>query len=245
MANANGKCVICGVQPTVKAHLFPRALMLDMKGASPQLVAGNRNRDGILLRQNGEWDEDLICSEHEELLGQGDDYGVDFCRRWRQVAAPHLGEKALSVPNPEPDKLLQFAYGIVWRHVHSRSGREIGLDLGPYSSQIICEMSKRGRYSLQLLIGRNPLTVQGKRIDVGIAPYKQRMGDLLIWQFTISGLDFYLKTDQRPFPKSWNDFLANDNDPIIIGQIEERGVHETPKLFPVIKRMKKTTWKAN
>ncbi len=242
LADRNGKCVICGESPTVKAHLFPRALMLDIRGLSPQLVAGSRHRDGVKLHQNGEWDEKLLCSRHENMLGAGDTYGVDFCRRWREVGISWPGEKAISVANPEPDKLTHFAYGIVWRHVHCKGGRDLKLDLGSYSRKMLRDMENFGSYRLQLLVGRNPLTVQGQRADIGIAPYRDRMGDLNVWHFTISGLDFYFKTDRRPFPSSWLPYLANGNDPVVIVQTAERDLHQVPKLFPILGRMLRTTW---
>ena len=243
MANKDGKCAICGSGPTVKAHLFPRALMLDLKGGSPQLVAGSRHRDGVKLHQNGEWDERLLCDKHEQLLGAGDDYGVDFCRTWRKRAKRRPDDRALEIANPDPDKLVHFAYGVIWRHVHCESGRAFGLELGPYGEHMLRDMESGGPFGLQLLVGRNPLTVDGKRIDIAVAPYRNQMYQWNVWHFAIAGLDFYLKADRRPFPDGWTPYLANGNDPIVIAQTPVRGMHEAPKLFPIIQRMYRTSWK--
>lgn len=217
--------------------------MRDIKGAKPHLVAGSRHHDGFKFHQNGTWDEKLLCNHHENVLGAGDTYGVDFCRRWREVGITWPDGKATSVANPEPDKLIHFAYGIIWRHVHCEAGQDLGIGLGPYSCEMLEEMENLGPYSLQLLVSGNPLTIEGRRADICIAPYRDRMGDLNVWHFTISGLDFYLKTDRRPFRASWRPYLANENDPIVIGLIPEREVHQVPKLFPILGRMRRNTWK--
>lgn len=243
MANKNGRCVVCGVSPTVKAHLFPRALMLDMKADSHQLVGGNRHRDGVKLQQNGEWDDTLICEEHEKSIGSADDYGIRFCRSFRTKGTERPNDRALDVPNPEPDSLVHFAYAVIWRHVASASRRADRLDLGPFGDEMLDAMQARGPYALQLIVGRNPLTVRGQRVDVAIAPYRERMDRWNVWHFAISGLDFYLKTDRRPFPTSWHPYLANNNNPIVVGQTDERGMHQVPKLFPILRRMRTTTWR--
>ena len=243
MANRDGRCVICGASPTVKAHLFPRALMLDMKGDSPQLVGGNLHRDGIKLQQNGEWDDALLCANHEESIGAGDDYGVRFCRWFRTKGVARPDDRGLDVPNPSPDSLMHFAYAVIWRHVASAAGRRDRPALGCYGGEMLAAMEDRGPYQLELIVGRNPLTVGGERVDVAIGPYLERMDTWNAWHFTISGLDFHLKTDRRPFPIGWRPYLANGNDPVVVGQIDERGIHQVPKLFPLLRRMRRTTWR--
>lgn len=80
MGNQFGKCVICGAGPTVKSHLFPRALMFDIRGDQKEVVQGSRHRNGIKNYQSGEWDDSFLCKAHEDLIGGGDDYAISFCR---------------------------------------------------------------------------------------------------------------------------------------------------------------------
>ena len=244
MAKKSGRCVICGAGPTVKAHLFPRALMLDMRDGSPQLVGGDVRRDGVRLQQNGEWDDGLLCADHEASIGAGDDYGIRFCRSYRTKGRSRPDGRALDAPNPKPDLLVHFAYATAWRHAASAASRADPPALGPFCAEMLEAMERRGPYALELVVGRNPLTIGGKRVDVAIAPYRQRMYQWNVWHFTISGLDFLLKTDRRPFPASWKPFLANGNDPLVVGLIGERGIDEVPKLMPLLRRMQRTTWRS-
>ena len=244
MARRDGKCLICGCGPTVKAHLFPRALMLDIRAESQQLVAGHRHRDGVKLQQNGEWDDGFLCLAHEKAVGAGDDYAVRFCRKLVARGTPWPDGRAITVPNPSPDQLVHFAYASVWRHVCCASGRALGLSLGDYEPLVRQALLAQGPYDLELLVGITPITIKGEGpIRLAVHPYRVRLGSLNVWHFTIGGLEFYLKTDQRPFPSTWQPYLANDNDPIVIGRTEERGIHEMPRLLPILRRMQKSTWK--
>jgi hypothetical protein len=213
--------------------------MLDMRADSPQLIAGRRQKPGIELRQNGEWNDRILCATHEAAIGSGDDYGVRFCRRWRKLGA---GQKIVKVPNPKPDQLLRFAYAIVWRHAVGQVSPSL-LQLGPFERVIFDQLSSDGPYDLQLLIGASPLTLQGRPLTLAIAPYRDRMTIWNVIHFTLSGLDFYLKVDQRPFPTAFRPYLANDNDPVIISNPGARSVHQVPKLRPIFEQMRKSTWK--
>jgi hypothetical protein len=217
--------------------------MLDIRGSSPQLVAGHRHRDGIELSQNGEWDDTFLCDQHERLIGAGDDYAVRFIRRRLPAGKLQPDGRSKEVENPKPNQLMQFAYAVIWRHVVCESGRALGLGLGPYEKPVRSALLSGGPYDLELLVGINPLVLEGKSVQVAVGPYRDRMGNWNVWHFTIGGLDFYLKTDARRFPTSWRPYLANGNNPIVLGQTRPRGFHETPKLFPILRRMNQSTWK--
>jgi hypothetical protein len=93
---------------------------------------------------------------------------------------------------------------------------------------------------LEAIVGRSNLTdPAGKIIEVGIAPYRQRLINWTVWTFTIGGLDFYVKTDQRPFPTHWHSFLVNDNDPVILPLIDALPFHEIEKFQPIFRQMLK------
>ena len=106
------KCVICGASPTVKSHLLPRSLALDIRGSAPNLVHGSAKRDGYLVNQNGVWDDSLLCSTHEEQSGLGDKYAVELIRSLETKGKPRP-EGGFSLPNPKPALLQHFVYSTV------------------------------------------------------------------------------------------------------------------------------------
>lgn len=59
--------------------------MLDLRAAERHLVSGHKDREGVLLKQNGYWDDRVLCDVHEKMIGAADDYGVRFCRAFREA----------------------------------------------------------------------------------------------------------------------------------------------------------------
>jgi hypothetical protein len=217
--------------------------MLDLRADSAQLVSGHRAREGIRLNQNGEWDDRILCDKHERAIGSADNYGVKFCRNWRTAQRQVVPGKALEVSNSRPDALLRFGYAVIWRQAVSEEGRKSGPKLRQYEHILLDSLLQEGPYDLELLVGVNPLMMRDRPVDFCIPPYRDRMGRYNVIHFTLSGLDFYLKVDQRPFPDTWKPFLANENDPIILVHPGERSCLDVPKLRPLFRQMQKSTWK--
>lgn len=94
-------CVVCGSSSTVKAHLFPRALLHDLKVDDKHLFGYGMKREGETFFQSGRFDPDILCDIHEQSLHLCDDYAVKFIRRKIPRGKP-FKQVALEVPNPQP-----------------------------------------------------------------------------------------------------------------------------------------------
>jgi|tagenome__1003787_1003787.scaffolds.fasta_scaffold20972534_4 hypothetical protein len=235
----SGACVICGAKPTVRSHLFPRSLIRRMWGTDKHAIEGELNRPGVKLTQGGSWDDELLCCAHEGALAAADDYAVRFCRRFEKAAILSASGKSYSAPNPRPDLLLRLACSVIWRHVASKHGMTHGLDLGPYRRRFENYLFAGASPPVEALVGRsNLIDPSGRRIEVGIAPYKNRLKEWTIWTFTVGGFDFYVKTDQRSFPIAWKSFLLNDNDPVTVSLIKPLPFHQIPKFQPILAQMR-------
>lgn len=234
------ECVVCGRTPTVRSHLFPRSLVRRLWGADKYAVAGDRSRSGVTFTQGGLWDDELLCEAHEAILAPPDNYAVRFCRRLDNYAVLESSGKWYTVPNPQPDLLLRFACSAIWRHVTSKHGSKHGLNLGPYRQSFENYLFGSSGPPVEAFVGRSNLTnATGERIELGVAPYKNKFRDWTIWMFTVGGLDFYVKTDQRPFPVDWRPFLLNDNDPVALPLIDPLRFDEIPKFRPIFAQMTK------
>lgn len=240
MANKAGRCIICGQSPTVKSHLFPRAMIFDIRADQNSVVQGSRHRDGIRLFQSGEWDDQFLCKVHEDRIGSGDDYTIRFCRSLETLGRPAFAGRATAVPNPQPDRLLHFIYGTVWRHAMSVRNAADKLTLGRYEAVLRQALLDDGPYDLQALVGIQNLTL-GKhgKVNFALNPYRQKLGSLNTWHFVVGGLDFHLLTDRRGFNSDWKPYLANGNDPIYLTAIDPKDMRTVPMLRPLFDRMLK------
>ena len=214
--------------------------MLDMRAGKPQLVSASRHRAGLELTQNGQWNDRILCEGHERVIGCGDDYGVRFCRAVRK--AGHL--KPSFYANPKGNSLLHFAYAVIWRHWASYQGSADEPRLGPYNEVLLRQLLGGGPYDLEMMLGHSPIVSGSNRLlDFAIAPYRQRLADFNVVHFSLYGIDFYLKTDRRPFPGDWKPYLVNGNDPVFIGRLDDLEWSAIPKLQAIFLQMAKSNWK--
>lgn len=230
MGRADGRCIVCGNGPTVKSHLFPRALMLDMKRDARTLVESSHHRAGYVERQNGPWDDRFLCKTHEDMAGGGDDYVVRLSRRLPGDATVHPKGGALQIDNPEPSLLMRFIYGTIWRHVVAPSTVGDGRRLGPYRRRFEAALFHGGPFHLPALASISNLRgSDGKRVPCGLSPYRNKVGDRAIWHFVVGHLDFMLKTDNQDWPAAWSEMFA-DRDPLVLFQADAVDIATVPLL---------------
>ena len=237
MANAKGRCVICGSGPTVKSHLFPRALMLAMRGDAKALVQGDRFRPGVRLPQNGDWDDLILCDAHEKQVGKGDDYAVRLLKRGPN-SPTFMDGRATRIDNPNPDLLVHFAYGTVWRHVVSGVRRGEPLNLGPYEAALRTRLVDDGPYDLQVIISRSGMMLREVgAINMALNPYRVKMMGFTAWRFVLGGFEFYVLTDRRKLPSTWVRYVANANTTLIAANGHGVDIRAMPSLRPIIDRI--------
>jgi hypothetical protein len=134
-----GQCAVCGNTPTVKSHIIPRALALDLRGKQKHLVSGELERPGVKFLQNGRWDPHLLCRDHEERLSHIDDYGISFIRRFCATR-----QHAIPVANDRPLLLQAFFLALIWKKNLSNRGKgrpnwdHTPLRLAMYCSAVTC-----------------------------------------------------------------------------------------------------------
>jgi hypothetical protein len=81
-ARAPATCQVCGLGPTIDAHLLPRALGHDLRGAEKHLIVGGVDTPGRRIVQAGLFDPSILCAVHDGALSHYDDYGIAFCRQF-------------------------------------------------------------------------------------------------------------------------------------------------------------------
>ena len=228
-------CLVCGNKATVKSHIFPRALMHDLRGDDPHLYEALDSKTGTRFLQSGPWDRNILCSAHEAITARPDDYAVEFCRS--VVQSIHQNGHDGFIQNSNPSLLARFSYQCIWRFAASQGGR--GLEaLGRYAGIIQSSVFEEGPCTLPFLIARNHLrTPIGSEATIAIAPFPIRFGDIRAWLFTVSGLQFYVKLDRRPFPADGESFSAHDAKSVRLFQLPPRMAHEVPILQKILSNM--------
>lgn len=215
---------------------MPRALVADIRGSETKVVEGSRHKDGVKFRQNGEWDDGILCDLHERLIGSGDDYGIDFVRR--VAGTPLHKEKRLHLSNPKPDALIQFAYATVWRFCVARGYSHLKQALGPYEDCLRRMLLAETAPSLQVLITQRPFHLNKESsINIAVLPYRTKLLSWNVWHFVVRNSSFFIKTDQRPFPWNWSPYVVNGNQNLQIPVGDSLSIVDVPVFKPIFARM--------
>lgn len=228
-------CLVCGATPTVASHVFPRALMHDVKGADNHIHEISFQRRGTKFLQSGLIDKNILCQNHEASTQKFDDYAVRFCRRVRNT----IGQSNITKPveNPNPHHLGVFAMSTVWRFCASQAGRGLNA-LGSYQQMMLDGIFRGSECTLPLTIARNHLKMpDGSESTLVIAPFPMRMNQWRAWFFAIGGVHFYLKLDARPFPPEFDSYLANVANPVQLVGLPEMQALNVPMLQPIMAQM--------
>ncbi len=228
-------CVVCGSTPTVRSHLFPRKLMLDLKGPDPFIHQVVDDQMGTRYQQSGPIDNSILCAKHEAATQLPDKYAIEFCRSVAR-SVPQVGFDGY-VRNPKPELLTRFACLTVWRFCVSQVGRGKAA-LGPYAP--VLEKIALGEVDNHpvLLLCRNHLRATNTtEATMAIAPFPTRLDGVRVWLFVISGVQFYLKLDRKPYPANGEQFAANKSDPVRLFELPAILAHEAPILKGLLSNM--------
>ena len=209
--------------------------MHDLRGNDPYLHEAVDTKNGTRYLQSGPWDRNILCGRHEALTARPDEYAVEFCRSVVQ-SIQQDGHDGF-ILNPHPELLARFSYQCIWRFAASQSGR--GLEaLGRYAGILQGAVFNDEPCVLPFLIARNHLrTPIGSEATIAIAPFPIRFGDIRAWLFAVSGQQFYVKLDRRPFPLDGEKLSAHNAKSVRLFQLPPRMAHEVPVLQKILSNM--------
>lgn len=220
-----------------RAHIFPRALVHDMKDGGSVVHAVDRNRRGILNYQSGPWDARILCRTCEAQLSACDDYAIKWIRRFDQNAVPLFGGKGFEVPNPKPHLLVRFAAATLWRASVSSRHAQSDLDLGPWETKLRGSIFAGTRYQPRLFVARKRYVTEGVHHGaIVVHPHYAPGWGKRAYVFEIADLFWGLKLDNRSGVEKLFEppFLANDANPAIVpnmGDVELGDQHDLMSIF--------------
>ena len=191
-------CIVCGSAKMARAHIFPRALVHEMKDGGPVVHSIDRNKRGFKNSQSGPWEPDILCESCESKLSRCDDYAIRWVRRFDQNAVPIFGGKAFEVPNPNSDLLVQFAGSILWRASVARHNRNSDIDLGPWEPLLREAVFGNGDFRPKLILARKRYVTNGLfHGSVVVHPYSASRWSRRSYVFELANLLWGLKLDDR------------------------------------------------
>lgn len=231
-------CVICGGPKTVRSHLIPRALAFTIRGTEPNLTVLERGADRPRSLQAGQFDDNLLCHDHENITGELDRYGVEFVRRVRDGRSKAFGE-GMNIENPDPPKLSRFVHSVIWRAVASPLGNVDTDGLGSRRAAIE-DWIFREKYTPTILFCASVRDEhEGREFLTAMMPTRIREQGRWLWQFQVVGCYFTLFIGGAGFPANFATSRADLANPTHIPVIPATSVAGWRGLRTLIQSIKR------
>jgi hypothetical protein len=232
-------CLVCGDPRTVKSHLTPKAFTLDIRGVEKRAFEGSLAFEGPRYTQAGAFDRTVLCETHERMLGDCDDYAVEWVRQIPSRARTSHEGMMLHMPNPRPDLLLKFVCSHVWRHAVSPQNRAYDMDLGPWEWQLRQLIFGAGnKYNPTFHIVRQRWTSEGVELkELLIAPHRIPDQGKRCWEFDLGGLLWKLRLNERQVDRRLEGLKANGADPVPILVLDDRELTDRPGALDIAVNM--------
>jgi hypothetical protein len=240
-AKAPKTCRVCGSGSTIDAHLFPRALAHDLRGAEKHLLIGAADAPGRRIVQAGLFDRGILCAEHDGALGDYDNYGITICREFG-ARASHPAPDIWFVPGVDGDRLVRFWLAILWRFSLSSLPEAAGVTLGPYED-VLRDILFAGadcfiEPAIFMLRYRSAVIPPE---NICFPPYASAFpgqpNRMCAYGIAVAGLHAVVKLDSQPLaPKVWPSMI-NGKIGIVGGYMQFEDTNQYPVMLQVAHNM--------
>lgn len=202
-----------------RSHIFPRALVHEMKDGGPIVLGIERARRGSTYYQSGPWEPDILCQGCEAKLSKCDDYAVDWIRTVEDQATTLLDGRVWTIPNRKPALLVQFAAAVLWRAAVARRLVQSDLELGPWEPWLRAAVFGGSISQPRVFLARRRYVTNGQFHGPIIShPYRAPNWGRRAYSFEIAILLWGVKLDNRSGAESLFDgpFCINDKETVTI-----------------------------
>lgn len=189
-------CLNCGAEDTIKAHLIPQAFVKEVRGDDKGYALTNRDASSFQPTQNGRYDDAILCTACDNILGKDEKYAVETLAAIRR-SGQHVVGRAFMVDGIEGDRLLRFAAGTVWKFALTKPhyGR---IDVGPYAAILQALLYDRADSGGAVNAFLMKLHSGDDKSYFNRAPSLERYEGLNFVRFAVGGFIFLVKLDRRP-----------------------------------------------
>lgn len=194
-------CLICGASPTIKSHLIPRVMAVEVQVGNAHAVV-SPSSPGYRESQSGRIDTSILCGPCDAHIGR---FEGSTARAFESLRKAGVGVRDGSVVSAEqaPEITLRFYAALLWKYAVARP--DLGrIDLGPYKASLqkvafedapIPDFFDAALMRLRL----NP-------DDAGVfayrAPKPDRQDGLNMYRVLVGGVLAFVKVDRRPWGPS-------------------------------------------
>lgn len=191
-------CLICGTSPTIKSHLIPRVMAVEVQVGNAHAVV-LPSSTGYRGSQSGLIDTAILCGPCDSSIGR---FEESTARAFESLRIAGVGVRDGAVVSTEqaPDVTLRFYAALLWKYAVAR--RDLGqIDLGPYKSELQTVAFEGapipGFFDAALM--RLRLAPDDAGVFAYRAPKPDRKVGLNMYRVLVGGVLAFVKVDRRPW----------------------------------------------
>ena len=188
-------CLICGSTPTIKSHLIPRSMAIEVQVGKAHAVT--TINEEVVQTQSGIYEQDILCGPCDNHLGKMENAALKAFRKIREVAANYVdGEYKLN--NVKGDDIIRFIAGLLWKYsvASVRNGR---INLGPY--QTLVKDIAFSTNEVPLVIDALLIRLKTHSHDENVFSYRTPMPDrkegVNGYRLVVGGMFIFVKLDKQ------------------------------------------------
>ena len=202
-------CIVCGNSKTIEAHIVPKAFARDVRGNAAHNVYITPN--DVRKAQLGVFDPNILCAKCDNVLGEYDKYGIEFCRSFDEKTVIDSSD-IFHTADADCEKFSRFILSILWRaSVSSRIECKAVL-LGPYEKVIqqvifnVIGLDVFPAFDLMLVRWKPSQLAPHRSFTM---PNRGRYLNGNSYGFLLMGFRIAARLDKRPIPIELRPFSIN------------------------------------
>lgn len=191
-------CLVCGASPTIKSHLIPRVMAVEVQVGNAHAVV-SPSTPGYRESQSGRMETTILCASCDGSIGK---FEGTTARAFKALRSAGVGVADGAVVSAEqaPDVTLRFYAALLWKYAVAR--RDLGqIDLGPFKGELQ-KVAFEGA-PIPAFFDAALMRLRLKPDDAGVfgyrAPSPDRKDGLNMYRILVGGVLAFVKVDRRPW----------------------------------------------
>jgi hypothetical protein len=205
----------CGNKNLIQAHIIPAAFArtLYRAGGHNKVIFSDGGRRAQY--QNGEFDNEILCHQCDNILGALDRYGFEVSQRF--PAGPYRTNR-VDLADVCGEMFARFVLSVLWRASISTRPTFETISLGPYeekAGRVIFQKDTMDSIAEYQLIANRYSSASMDTARFFSIPVRSRLGALNAFGFGLGGFQLVAKFDKRPLPSFLSEFVVNRSNRLL------------------------------
>jgi hypothetical protein len=208
-------CQLCGIdRKLIDAHIIPKSFWnINQDGRGPLAVLSSRPNWQPKRSPLGEYDNNILCAECDNILGRFDQHFVENLVKAQGVPIVNaIGATVLNYDKADAAKVHALITSIAWRASKSQRDYFGRVQLGPYEN--LLKASFGGDVDAQAKLDCF-MSEFDERNACFLNPQYSRFTGVRMLVIYANRFTFYVKVDRQETPEEFRNLIIREGRPVL------------------------------